>query len=160
MAVLVKRHERNGNLDVINQAILAALKQNGRIGWGALAAQLGISRQALRKRIERLELKGHIVAYTIITSHDDKGSDTDTLNYVRAFLKIRFSKGNDCFKLSQLLASYTNIVGSWAVTGDWDMMILVTAQRLEQISDMREIIVATGGIDEIETDAVLNDLRE
>ncbi|MEX0502771.1 Lrp/AsnC family transcriptional regulator [Alphaproteobacteria bacterium LSUCC0719] len=147
-------------MDVINQSILAVLKQNGRIGWGALAAQLGISRQALRKRIERLELKGHIVAYTIITSHDDKGSDIDTLNYIRAFLKIRFSKGNDCFKLSQLLGSYTNIVGSWAVTGDWDMMILVTAQRLEQVSDMREIIVATGGIDEIETDAVLNDLRE
>jgi hypothetical protein len=29
---------------------------------------------------------------------------------------------------------------------------------LEQISDIREIIVATGGIDEVQTDAVLNDL--
>ena len=156
----MKCYERNGNLDVINQSILAALKQNGRIGWGTLAAQLGISRQALRKRIERLELKGHIVAYTIITSHDDKDSDADTLNHVRAFLKIRFGKGNDCFKLSRLLKSYTNIVGSWAVTGDWDMIMLVAAQNLEQISDIREIIVATGGIDEIETDAVLNDLGE
>ena len=146
-------------MDVINQSILAALKQNSRIGWGVLAAQLGISRQALRKRIERLELKGQIVGYTIITSHNDEDGDTSTSNHVRAFLKIRFAKGNDCFKLSRFLSSYANIVGSWVVTGDWDMIVLLEANRMEQISDIREVIVASGGIDEIETEVVLNRLN-
>jgi hypothetical protein len=38
------------------------------------------------------------------------------------------------------------------------MILLLAAQSLEQISEVREVIVATGGIDEIETDAVLNEL--
>jgi hypothetical protein len=38
------------------------------------------------------------------------------------------------------------------------MILLVAAQSLEQISEVREVIVATGGIDEIKTDAVLNEL--
>jgi DNA-binding Lrp family transcriptional regulator len=56
------------------------------------------------------------------------------------------------------MESFTNIVGSWAITGNWDMILLVAAQSLEQISEVREVIVATGGIDEIKTDAVLNEL--
>jgi len=144
-------------MDLINQAILAALKRNSRISWGELASRLGISRQALRKRIDRLEYKGEIVAYTIITAHKGRDSNRDK-EVVRAFLKTRFAKGNDCFKLSRALSSYQNIVGSWAVTGDWDMLALVEASSLERISEIREIIVGTGGIDEIETDAVLNQL--
>ena len=38
---------------------------------GALADRVGISRQALKGRVERLEYKGHIVGYTIITAHND-----------------------------------------------------------------------------------------
>ena len=143
-------------MDLINQGILAALKQNGRIGWGQLAAQLGISRQALRKRIERLEYKNHIRGYTIITSYGEDTAQDPRKDSVSAFLNIRFAKGNDCFKLSQLLSSYQDTAGSWAVTGDWDMVLLVTGKSFEQISAIREAIVATGGIDEIETEAVLN----
>lgn len=145
-------------MDAINQSILAELKQNSRIGWGTLADRVGISRQALKGRVERLEYKGHIVAYTIITAHHEQRQREDQLRSVRAFLKIRFAKGNDCFKLARQMESCTNIVGSWAITGDWDMIILVEAQSLEQISEIREIIVASGGIDEIKTDAVLNEL--
>lgn len=148
-------------MDVINREIIAALKRNSRVGWGQLSDQLGISRQALRKRIERLEYTGQILAYTIITAHkDDSGSgnaDKDT-NAVRAFLNIRFASGNDCFNLSELLSTYNNIEGMWAMTGNWDMLLLVKAQKMEQISEIREIIVATGGIDEIKTNVVLNDL--
>ena len=98
-----------------------------------------------------LSLKGRTTAHR----NEPAGKDRDS---VRAFLKIRFSKGNDCFKLSRALSSNQNIVGSWAVTGDWDMLALIEASSLERISEIREIIVGTGGIDEIETDAVLNQL--
>ena len=145
-------------MDAINRSILAELKLNSRIGWGSLADRVGISRQALKGRVERLEYKGHIVAYTIITAHDEKGERDNQSRSVRAFLNIRFEKGNDCFKLARQMEFCTNIVGSWAITGDWDMVMLIEAQSLEQISDIREIIVATGGIDEVQTDAVLNDL--
>ena len=141
-------------LDLINQKIMSELKKNSRIGWGQLSEIVGISRQALKKRIERLEHKRHIIGYTIITGHES----SDKTQHVQAFLKIRFLKGNDCFKLSRILSSYSNVVASWAITGDWDNIILVKAHNMEQISDIREAIVETGGIDEIETEVILNEL--
>ena len=141
-------------LDFVNQKIISELKKNSRISWGQLSEIVGISRQALKKRIERLEYKRYIIGYTIITSHDE----TDETACVQAFLKIRFLKENDCFKLSRIFPLYDNVVASWGITGDWDNIVLVRAQTMEQISEIREIIVQTGGIDEIETDVVLNQL--
>ena len=77
---------------------------------------------------------------------------------VQALLKIRFSKGNDCFQLSRILPSYTNVVSSWEVAGGWDNIIFVRANNMEDISRIRETIVQTGGIDEIETDVILSQL--
>ena len=91
-------------MDIVNQEIIAALKQNGRITWGELASQIGISRQALRKRVERLEHKGEIIGYTIVTAHKDDNVEQNK-SVVRAFLKIRFAKGNDCFKLARAMSS-------------------------------------------------------
>ena len=141
-------------LDLINQKIISELKKNSRISWGQLSEIVGISRQALKKRIERLEYKRHIIGYTIITDYEAFNEEP----YVQAFLKIRFLKGNDCFKLSHLLPSYRNVIASWAITGDWDNVILIRAKSMEQISEIREVIVETGGIDEIEIEVVLNEL--
>lgn len=147
--------ETKSMLDFINQRIISELKKNSRISWGQLSEIVGISRQALKKRIERLEYKRHIIGYTIITSHEASSHEAP---YVQAFLKIRFLKENDCFKLSRIFPSYSNVIASWGITGDWDNIVLVRARNIEQISEIREIIVQTGGIDEIETDVILNEL--
>lgn len=142
-------------MDPINLKILAELKRNSRIGWGALAATVGISRQSLKKRVERLERKGHILGYTTVTPHQDSAGDEGS---VSAFLRIRFAAGNDCFKLSRLFPSYAGVEASWAVTGDWDCVILARTATMEDLSELRELIVGAGGIDEIETEVVLNNL--
>lgn len=146
-------------LDLINQEIIANLKKDGRIGWGRLASIVGISRQALKKRVERLEYKQHILGYTIVTSHDTEDSPQRNDPLVKAFLRIRFAKGNDYFKLSPILATYDNAISAWAITGDWDSVVLVQARNTEMLSEIREIIVKTGGIDEIETEVILNERR-
>ena len=144
-------------IDLINQKIISELKKNSRMGWGQLSEIVGISRQALKKRIERLEYKGYIVGYTIITSCETHET-RDEVSYVQAFLKIKFSKGNDCFQLSRILPSYTDVVSSWEVAGKWDNIVFVRAQSMEDISEIRETIIQTGGIDKIETDVILSQL--
>ena len=158
-------------LDIINQRIISELKKNSRINWGDLAKIVGISRQALKKRIERLEYKRHIIGYTILTSHEALHEASHEAPHeapheashkasrIRAFLRVRFSKGNDCFKLSLTFNSYKNVIASWGITGDWDSLVLVQAESMEKISEIRELIVQTGGIDEIETEVVLNEFH-
>jgi len=78
---------------------------------------------------------------------------------VEAFLRIRFSKGNDCFKLFNKIGNHPSVIGAWAVTDPWDAIFHVRGDRLEAISDFRELFASEDGIDEIETEAVLNDLH-
>ena len=147
-------------MDAINQRIMVELKRDARIGWGDLAGRIGISRQALAKRVDRLEQKGYIKGYTIVTSHQESGRAQQEGTTIQAFLRIRFSKGNDCFKLSQIFSSYENVVSGWAITGIWDALVLVEAGSMEDVSEIREIIVSTGGIEEIRTEVVLNRLYD
>lgn len=147
-------------MDSINRDILASLKANSRIAWSDLANKVGISRAALRSRIERMEKKGVILGYTITTSHQ---ADRRLPNEpeIKALLHIKFSGcgSNDCFKLSSHLKSYKNVLASWGVTGAWDMFVLVKGGTMEAISETREIIKATGGVSRIETSVVLNELK-
>ena len=144
------------NMDSINQHIISELKKNARVQLGVLASIVGISRQALTKRIETLEKNGYIAGYTILTTH----RTSDDTHKVYAFLRIRFKEGNDCFKLSKIFPTYKNILASWAITGNWDAVILLAADNMETISEIREIIAGTGGIDQIETEVILNWLHD
>ncbi len=148
-------------LDLINQKIIFELKKNSRISWGELSRVAGISRQALRKRIERLEYKRYIIGYTIVTSHEPPRETLSVQDFetasVQAFLKIKFSKENNCFKLSRTLLSYDSVIASWSIAGYWDNIVLVRVNNIEEISKIREIIIEAGGIDEIKTDAILNE---
>ncbi|MDY8109402.1 Lrp/AsnC family transcriptional regulator [Fulvimarina sp. 2208YS6-2-32] len=137
-----------------DRELIEVLKQDGRISWTNAARTLGLSRIAVQKRVEALRASGRIVGFTVILDEpsDQHGS-------ARAFLRIRFGRGNDCFRLSRRFGSDRIVEGLWAVTGDWDAVMLVNAPSLKIISDFRELIVASGGIDEIETEAVLDELR-
>lgn len=145
-------------MDVINRTILSELKKNARISWGQLASVAGVSRQSLRKRIARLEEKGDIAGYTIVTPLQILSKTEHEEGTVRAFLRIRFGKGNNCFKLAKFLSANRDIAASWAVAGDWDNVVLAEAGSMEKISEIREMIVRTGGIEEIETEVVMNEL--
>ena len=156
---IAPRPGHHGMIDVIDRKIISELKKNGRMNWGQLAEIVGISRQALKKRTDRLERRRHILGYTIVTSHEDAEKSSHEDSGVQAFLKVRFSKGNDCGKLSHTLPSYRNVVASWSIAGDWDAVILVRAGTMEKISEIRDIIVRTGGIDSIKTDVILTTLH-
>lgn len=144
-------------MDLINSRIIAELKTNSRISWDDLSEIVGISRPSLMKRVDRLERINVIKGYTILTSHSNS-SESPNEKKILSFLRIKFSKGSDCFQLSKVFPTYENIISSWAVTGEWDCIVLVQANSMEKISEIREIIVHTGGIEEIETEVVLNDL--
>ena len=53
-------------------------------------------------------------------------------------------------KIFSLMGDYWN----------WDAVILLAADNMETISEIREIIAGTGGIDEIETEVILNWLHD
>lgn len=136
-----------------DRELLALLKDDGRLTWTEVAKRLGVSRVAIQKRVEALEVSGWIEGFTVRIA----GPEEDEPG-VAAFLRVSFHPGMNCFKLYRRFGHDSIVRGAWSVAGDWDTVLLVHAERMELISDFREIIAEGGGIKAIETQVVLNDL--
>ena len=72
----------NGDLDAIDRALLRALSEDSRTSAAALAQVVGLTRQAVADRMERLKADGVIRRYTLATDPDRLGLT------VRAFIAI------------------------------------------------------------------------
>lgn len=144
----------NKKLSEKDMVLLALLRQDGRMTWTKIAEEMGVSRVAVQNRVETLKKKGVIEGFTVVTRPDfENAPDLVT------FLRIRFSKGMDCNKLMGNIGSQRPIVAAWSVTGSWDCILETRAANLEEVADFRELIVAFGGIEEIETECVLKVLK-
>lgn len=134
--------------------LLSLLRADGRMTWTQLAVEMGVSRVAVQNRVDALIKKGVIEGFTVVTRNDfEDGPD------LTAFLRIRFSKGMDCNRLMANIGSQRGVVSAWSVTGSWDCILETRAANLEEVADFRDLIVAFGGIEEIETECVLKVLK-
>ena len=136
-----------------DRELLALLKDDGRLSWTEAAQRLGVSRVAVQKRVEALEIAGWIEGFTVRIA-----GPVEEEPKVAAFLRVSFHQGMNCFKLYRRFGHDSIVRGAWSVAGDWDAVLLVHAERMDQVSDFREIIAEGGGIKSIETQVVLNDL--
>lgn len=146
---------RKKSLSVVDRELLGILKQDGRIKWTELARRIGLSRVAVQNRVSALERSGWISGYTVRLA-EPLAKRTG----VQAFLRIRFSPGNNCFAMFQKYGADGIVEGAWSLAGDWDAKLLLHAQTMEEVSAFRELIALGEGIDEIETEVVMNDLTE
>ena len=138
-----------------DRELLALLREDGRLSWTEVARRLGVSRVAVQKRVEALEGAGWIEGFTVRIAGP---AEDEPKVAATAFLRISFHQGMNCTKLYRRFGNNSMVRGAWSVAGDWDTVLLVHAERMDQISDFREIIAEGGGIKEIETQVVLNDL--
>lgn len=62
-----------GELDKIDQRIVAELRRNARITVTELAARVGVSKTPCQNRIKRLERDGYVRGYTALVDHAKLG---------------------------------------------------------------------------------------
>ncbi|MEL7133338.1 MAG: Lrp/AsnC ligand binding domain-containing protein [Pseudomonadota bacterium] len=77
--------KRLGSLDRLDQAILAALAEDGRISITELASRIGLSKSPTQARLRRLEMTGIIMGYRALLDPISLG-----LDHV-AFVEVRLS---------------------------------------------------------------------
>lgn len=137
-----------------DRELLALLIEDGRVTWTEAANRLGVSRVAVQNRVAALTESGWIKKFTVhlANPHPIKQG-------VDAFLRIKFSEEYDCFRLFNKFGNDKLVIDAWSLTGKWDAMFHIRAKQLEEISAFREMIVSNGGIKKIETEAILNNLK-
>jgi DNA-binding Lrp family transcriptional regulator len=118
-------------IDDVDRAIVAVLREDGRISMRALAARLHISRAGAYLRVQRLEDAGVITGYTARVDPQRYGYGLSAYVY----LKI----AQPAWKaLRARLMAIPEVEHAALVSGDTDIVLLV---RTRDIAALRELVL-------------------
>jgi DNA-binding Lrp family transcriptional regulator len=115
-------------LDGLDVALLAAMREQPRAGVLELSRSLGVARATVQARVRRLEEGGVVTGY---------GPDLDLAAAgfgVRAFVTLEIAQGG-LDEAARDLAAVPGVVEAHAVTGAGDVMCTVAAASHEQLQE-------------------------
>ena len=114
-------------IDNIDQALIALLRQNARESAATLATKLGVSRGTVTNRMERLEREGLIVGYTVRLRPDVQPE------LLRAWTSIEVT-GNETRRVMALLLGEPSVAALHNTNGRWDLLAELQVSSLEELS--------------------------
>ena len=135
-------------LDAIDRHILARLQDDARMPLVALAKHVGLSRSALQERLARLERSCVIAGYTLRLG-------TPGTPRTQAWLALAFAPGYACADVMPRLALLDGVKLAHSVAGDVDLLLLVEAESIAGIGELRESIAALPEVAAVRTQPVL-----
>jgi len=147
----------NGELDETDRKLLRALSQDSRMAAAALAPVVGLTRQAVTERMERLRQDGVIQKYTLNVTPEKQGIT------VRAFIAITLLPA--CSEKQESHVLYLLQRSPWVqecyrVTGDDYFQVRVVAPDIANIRQLVLDLRATGIVQSTRTMLALETLFE
>lgn len=136
-------------LDEIDQALLSALRADGRASVAALARQVGVTRATVTNRIERLTASGVIVGFTVRVR-----DEIDPL-VVRAVSLIEV-EGRDTDAVIRRLRGFPEITALHTTNGGWDLVAELSAASLGDFDRVLGRIRSIEGVVNSETSLLLS----
>jgi DNA-binding Lrp family transcriptional regulator len=127
-------------MDVIDERLISALRENGRASTAKLARLVGRSRTSVQSRIERLEKLG------IITGYGVRLAPEHGLGAVRAHVMIKVGP-KEARAVTAALRDISQVRLLHSVSGDVDLIaVAVTAT----VAEMDQVIDRIGALDGVE----------
>lgn len=141
------------NYDETDQAILNLLIENSRISYIEIAEQVGLSRAAVKNRIEALEKSGVIEKYTVILNPEKIGRN------VSAFFEIQVRP--ECLdSVVEALQQEEAVTDAYLMTGSTTLHVHAV---LEMNSDLEvflmEKLYRLPGIVNVKSDFIISRLK-
>lgn len=133
----------------MDQKLINLLKNNARESTTALARMLGLSRSTVHDRILRLEDRGIIAGYTIRLNADYNKRQITA--HVLMQLNPKFAD-----QILQSLKKMPLIKAAYAVSGIYDMIVLVKAETTGEIDKTLDEIGRMEGIKKTTSSIVLS----
>ena len=139
-------------IDNVDQALIALLRQNARASVATLATKLGVSRGTVTNRMEKLEQGGLIVGYTVRLRPEPQPE------VLRAWMSIEIV-GNDTRRVMASLLGDPGVAALHSTNGRWDVLAEPQVGSLEELSRTLERIRLIKGISNSETSIHLESFR-
>ena len=117
--------------DEIDHELLALLRADGRRSYSDMAAAVGLSVAAVKRRVDRLQETGVITGFTVQVDHAKLGW------HVEAFTELRYSGTTRIGDIVGTASRVPEVQAVYTIAGDPDALVQV---RVKDIGHLREVI--------------------
>jgi len=135
--------------DQNDKQILAILRNNSRTSVADIARELKLSRSTIKDRIDRLEAKEIIKAYSILLS------DEYTKGSISAHVMIKLESGRPP-SIIKHLQKIDQIRTAYAVSGNYDLIIIVEAESTKELDEVIDTVREFDSIKDTITSVILS----
>ena len=135
-------------MDTMDEAILAALRDDARASLSDLAATLRLSRTTVRARLARLQQSGEILGFTVVTRSDVRADP------VRGLMMIEI-EGRGADRITRMLAGMAALRAVHSTNGRWDVIVEIGTKTLEEFDEVLARIRKLDGVVASETSLLL-----
>ncbi len=140
------------DLDDIDQKVIAELRRDGRASLSELAGVLGLARATVRARLERLQARGEIVGFTVLTRSDVSAAP------VRGLMMIAI-EGRGQERITARLLGLPEVQAVHSTNGKWDLICELGARTLEELDGLILKVRSYDGVLASETNLFLSSRR-
>ncbi|MDP0929688.1 Lrp/AsnC family transcriptional regulator [Paracoccus onubensis] len=135
-------------MDIIDRKLIMLLRHNGRRSVSDLAIELGLSRATVRGRMQRLEMNGEVLGFTVVLRSDELDLP------VRGIMMIAVD-GNMAERVIPSLEKFPEISEIHTTNGRWDIIVRLGAWTLADLDEVLRRIRHVPGIVGSETSLLL-----
>lgn len=139
-------------LDDVDQRLIAELRRDGRASLSDLADRLGLARATVRARMERLQTRGEIVGFTVLTR-----SNVSALP-VRGLMMVAI-EGRGQERITARLVGLPEVLAVHSTNGRWDLICEIGARTLEELDALILKVRGYDGVLASETNLLLSTRR-
>lgn len=118
-------------MDSFDQKILNALQVNARQSVSTIAEQVNLSRSAVSERIKRMEQKGEILGYRVVTP------TVEDSHLIKSYLEIRQSN-LQCDSIAQVLREYNEVKHCHGTSGESDILAYLETSSMQRLQEIRQ----------------------
>jgi len=137
-------------LDSIDKRIISILKEDSRRTNKEIAAAVGLSDSAVRRRVKNLVENGIIKRFTIELGISNKTS---------AITLVSVKPSYDTADVSERVRSIDGVETVYEITGQYDIACIVSADSITEINKCIDEIRRIEGVDDTNTVIILRTLR-
>lgn len=136
-------------MDDMDSKVIAALRHDARASLSDLAATLGVSRTTLRARLGRLQERGEIVGFSVITRADVARDP------VRGLMMIGI-EGRGATRIKRHLSAMSDLRAVHSTNGRWDLIVEIGTATLVEFDKVLDRIRQLDGVMTSETSLLLS----
>jgi len=133
-------------MDEIDKQIIKLLKDDSRAGYGDIGGKVGLSEGAVRKRIKTLTDEGVIRKFTVKIGVAE-GAQAITL--------LATNPAYPTQEVSKKIQAITNVDTVYEVTGEYDIIAVISGMNVSEVNECLEKIRRVEGIMKTNTMIVL-----